>query len=147
MPTRRWEAAMAAEQERLRPLPAELDLTDIFSLHLERTVRKDGTFPFLGQRWALNRVFHRHRVAAPLDPRSALLGVARRSESGRLSAEWGRPTALSSVLQAPQGCPALWCLQGSCSPRWGRCPRGQHNKGQNTLQAAGLLLSFSNVYF
>jgi transposase InsO family protein len=59
IPTRRWEAA---EQGRMRPLPEDADLRDIFSLHLERTVGKDGTFPFLGQRWALNRALHRHRV-------------------------------------------------------------------------------------
>lgn len=35
---------------------------EIFRLHLERTVGKDGTFPFLGQRWLLNRALHRRRV-------------------------------------------------------------------------------------
>ena len=62
IPTRRWEEATAAEQGRLRPLPEDADLRDFFSLHLEWTVGKDGTFPFLGQQWALNRALHRHRV-------------------------------------------------------------------------------------
>jgi transposase InsO family protein len=62
IPTRRWEEAVAAEQGRLRPLPDEADVREIFSLHLERTVGKDGTFPFLGQRWSLNRALHGHRV-------------------------------------------------------------------------------------
>jgi transposase InsO family protein len=62
IPTRRWEEAIATAQDRLRPLPADVDVADLFSLHLERTVGKDGTFPFLGQRWPLDRMLHRHRV-------------------------------------------------------------------------------------
>ena len=41
---------MTVDRGRLRLLPADVDLTDLFSLHLERTVGNDGTFPFLGQR-------------------------------------------------------------------------------------------------
>jgi hypothetical protein len=62
IPARRWQEAMAADLGQLRPLSADVDLTDIFSLHLERTVGKDGTFPFLGQRWSLGRALHQHRV-------------------------------------------------------------------------------------
>jgi hypothetical protein len=46
IPTRRWEEAIAAEPGRLRPLPDEAEVREIFSLHLERTVGKDGTFPY-----------------------------------------------------------------------------------------------------
>jgi hypothetical protein len=62
LPTRRWEEAIAAAQGRLRPLPGALDVMDISSLHLERTGGEDGTFPFVGQRWSLDRALHRHRV-------------------------------------------------------------------------------------
>jgi hypothetical protein len=62
VPMRRWAEGLLADLGRLRPLPADVDLTDIFSLHLERTVGQDGTFPFLGQRWPLARALHRHRV-------------------------------------------------------------------------------------
>jgi hypothetical protein len=49
-PMQHWEQAVGAGQGRLRPIAEEYDLGDIFTLHLERTVGKDGTFPFLGQR-------------------------------------------------------------------------------------------------
>jgi hypothetical protein len=77
LPTRRREAAMVVEQGRLRPPPAEADRTDILRLHLERTVGKDGSFAFLGQRWAVDRTLHRHRVQRRWIPRGALLGTTR----------------------------------------------------------------------
>ena len=62
IPTRRWEEAIATARGRQGPLPADVNVADLFSLHLERTVGKDGTFPFLGQRWPLDRMLHHHRV-------------------------------------------------------------------------------------
>jgi hypothetical protein len=74
-PTRRWEEAVAAAQGRLRPLPEGADWREIVRLHLERTVGTDGTFPCLGQRWALNRALHRHRVQRRWLPRERLWGL------------------------------------------------------------------------
>jgi hypothetical protein len=42
---------LTQDDDSRRPLPDEVDLTDLYSLHLERTVGEDGTFPFLGGRW------------------------------------------------------------------------------------------------
>jgi hypothetical protein len=102
-PRRRWEEAIAAEQGRLRPLPGEADLREIFRLHLERTVGKDGTFPFLGQRWSLNRAAASPPCAAAVDSGGTLLGAAGLTQGGRFFAKWGPPAAVRPAWQASPG--------------------------------------------
>jgi hypothetical protein len=62
IPTQCWDTAIAAYHGRLRPLPEETAVAGLLSLHLERTVGKDGTFPLQGQRWPLARALQRRRV-------------------------------------------------------------------------------------
>jgi hypothetical protein len=75
IPIRRWEGGIAAEQGRLRFLPEEVDLREIFSLHLEPAVAKDGTLPFLGQRWSLDRALHGHGVQLRWIPEKRFRGL------------------------------------------------------------------------
>lgn len=55
VPSKRWEEAVAQGNGTLRPLEASMDLDEIFSLHLKRTVRKDGTIMFMGKKWPTGR--------------------------------------------------------------------------------------------
>ncbi len=51
IPRKRWEAAIDRGKGKLRPLEPSLDLERIFSLHLQRKARKDGTIMFMGKKW------------------------------------------------------------------------------------------------
>jgi hypothetical protein len=51
IPARRWEEGIRQGKGRLRPLNADKDLDMIFSLHYERTVKKDGTISFGSRFW------------------------------------------------------------------------------------------------
>jgi len=52
IPSERWKAAIQDGKSYLRPLP-ETDLDQVFSLHYERRVKKDGTFSFRGKEYKL----------------------------------------------------------------------------------------------
>lgn len=51
IPSKRWQRAIDEGKGKLRPLDPCLDLDRIFSIHLRRAVRKDGTIMFMGKRW------------------------------------------------------------------------------------------------
>jgi transposase InsO family protein len=51
IPTKRWEDAVNHGKGKLRPLEPSVDLEQIFSIHLQRKVRKDGTIMFMGKKW------------------------------------------------------------------------------------------------
>lgn len=51
IPAKRWQEAIEKEKGKLRPLEESMDLDRIFSIHLQRTVRKDGTIMFMGKKW------------------------------------------------------------------------------------------------
>jgi len=51
IPTKRWEEAIKNGKGKLRPLDPSIDLDRIFSIHLKRKVRKDGTIMFMGKKW------------------------------------------------------------------------------------------------
>ncbi len=53
VPTKRWDDAIKNGKGKMRPLPANLDLDMVFSIHLKRTARKDGTIMFMGKRWSV----------------------------------------------------------------------------------------------
>jgi len=51
IPAKRWQQALEKGKGKLRPLEPSVDLDRIFSLHLERKARKDGTIMFMGKKW------------------------------------------------------------------------------------------------
>lgn len=51
IPAKRWQEAIKDGKGKLRLLDASMDLDMIFSIHLKRTVRKDGTIMFIGKKW------------------------------------------------------------------------------------------------
>jgi hypothetical protein len=51
IPAKRWQEAIEKGKGKLRPLEPSVDLDRIFSIHLKRTVRKDGTIMFMGKKW------------------------------------------------------------------------------------------------
>jgi len=51
IPTKRWEEAIKNGKGKLRPLDPSIDLDRIFSIHLKRKVRKDGSIMFMGRKW------------------------------------------------------------------------------------------------
>jgi len=51
IPSQRWQEAIAHGKGKLRPLEASMDHDQIFSIHLQRKVRKDGTIMFMGKKW------------------------------------------------------------------------------------------------
>jgi hypothetical protein len=55
IPLKRWERSIGEGKSCLRPLQEGHDLQVIFSLHLERTVRKDGTISFMGRGWKVGK--------------------------------------------------------------------------------------------
>jgi transposase InsO family protein len=52
IPLKRWEQAIPNGKGKLRALEPSIDLERIFSIHLHRKVRKDGTIMFMGKKWA-----------------------------------------------------------------------------------------------
>ncbi|MEW6003585.1 MAG: hypothetical protein AB1638_13190 [Nitrospirota bacterium] len=53
IPAKRWRDAIEKGKGKLRPLDTSIDLDMVFSIHLKRTVRKDGTIMFMGKKWAI----------------------------------------------------------------------------------------------
>jgi hypothetical protein len=51
IPAKRWQDAVNNGKGKLRPLNPSIDLDRIFSIHLQRKVRKDGTIMFMGKKW------------------------------------------------------------------------------------------------
>jgi transposase InsO family protein len=51
IPTKRWQEAIHNGKNKLRPLEPSIDLERVFSIHLQRKVRKDGTIMFMGKKW------------------------------------------------------------------------------------------------
>ncbi len=54
IPKRRWDKALQEGKSKLRPLESSIDLERIFSIHLQRKARKDGTIMFMGKKWAVH---------------------------------------------------------------------------------------------
>jgi len=53
IPTKRWQLAIDNGKGKLRPLGASVDLERVFSIHLQRKARKDGTILFMGKKWSI----------------------------------------------------------------------------------------------
>jgi len=52
IPSQRWQEAIAHGKGKLKPLEASMDLDQIFSIHLQRKAKKDGTIMFMGKKWS-----------------------------------------------------------------------------------------------
>jgi len=55
IPIERWKRAEKDKRSKLRPMPSDLDLDAIFSLHFPRTIYNDGTIKFQGKSYKLNQ--------------------------------------------------------------------------------------------
>ncbi len=53
IPTKRWQQAIHQGKGKLRPLEPSVDLEKVFSIHLKRKVRKDGSIMFMGKKWSI----------------------------------------------------------------------------------------------
>lgn len=53
IPFKRWQNAINNGKGKLRALEPSIDLDMVFSIHLKRTARKDGTIMFMGKKWAV----------------------------------------------------------------------------------------------
>jgi transposase InsO family protein len=53
IPTKRWQQAIDQGKGKLRPLEPSVDLEKVFSIHLKRKVRKDGSIMFMGKKWSI----------------------------------------------------------------------------------------------
>jgi transposase InsO family protein len=53
IPTKRWQQAIDQGKGKLRPLEPPVDLDKVFSIHLKRVVRKDGSIMFMGKKWSI----------------------------------------------------------------------------------------------
>ena len=53
IPLKRWEQAIHNGKGKLRLLEPSVDLERVFSIHLQRKVRKDGTIMFMGKKWSI----------------------------------------------------------------------------------------------
>jgi transposase InsO family protein len=51
IPTKRCQEAVSNGKGKLRPLESSTDLDRIFSIHLQRKARKDGSIMFMGRKW------------------------------------------------------------------------------------------------
>jgi hypothetical protein len=50
---KRWHQAIDQGKGKLRPLEPSVDLDKVFSIHLKRVVRKDGSIMFMGKKWPI----------------------------------------------------------------------------------------------
>jgi transposase InsO family protein len=53
IPTKRWQQAIDNGKGKLRALEPSVDLDKVFSIHLKRVVRKDGSIMFMGKKWSI----------------------------------------------------------------------------------------------
>ena len=72
IPQKRWNEAIKAGKGKLRPLPPDTNLDVVFSLYYSRTVKKDGTFSFLGNIYKLKHLAGT-RVTVALIPKQKIL--------------------------------------------------------------------------
>jgi len=55
VPTKRWEKAIQEGRGKLTPLDNAIDPDEVFSIHLPRSVKKDGTLTFKGKEYRVGR--------------------------------------------------------------------------------------------
>jgi hypothetical protein len=74
VPQKRWDEALKAGKGKFRLLDPTMNLDLIFSLHYQRTVKKDGTFSFQGREYKLRNLAGT-RVTVGLIPGIKLLVI------------------------------------------------------------------------
>ena len=52
IPAKRWQEAIEQGKGKLRPPEPSVDLEKVFSIHLQRKAKKDGTIMFMGKKWS-----------------------------------------------------------------------------------------------
>lgn len=55
IPSKRWEKAIQEGRGKLTPLKSNIDLDEVFSIHVSRSVKKDGTVTFKGREYKIGR--------------------------------------------------------------------------------------------
>jgi len=53
IPAKRWQQAIDNGKGKLRALEPSVDLERVFSIHLQRKARKDGSIMFMGKKWSI----------------------------------------------------------------------------------------------
>jgi transposase InsO family protein len=53
IPTKRWQQAINNGKGKLRAPEPSVDLKKVFSIHLQRKARKDGSIMFMGKKWSI----------------------------------------------------------------------------------------------
>jgi len=53
IPAKRWQQAIDNGKGKLRALEPSVDLERVFSIHLQRKARKDGSIMFMGKKWPI----------------------------------------------------------------------------------------------
>ena len=74
IPIERWKRAEREKRSKLRPLPQDLDLDTIFSLHFPRTVYNDGSIKFQGKTYKLNQ-FPGRKVIVAFQPGRKIMAL------------------------------------------------------------------------
>jgi hypothetical protein len=86
IPLVRWQRTVAEGRGRLHAPLAHLDPALVFSLHYKRTIRKDGTWGFLGQTWHVGQhPNQRVTVCWILDDRLWVVNESQRAETPAMS--------------------------------------------------------------
>jgi len=67
IPSKRWEKAIQEGKGKLRPLDSSTDIDEVFSIHVPRSVKKDGTLTFKGKEYKIGR-FSGEQVTVCLIP-------------------------------------------------------------------------------
>jgi hypothetical protein len=83
VPRKRWDDAIKAGKGKFRPLDPSINLDVVFSLHYERTVKKDGTFSYRGIKYKLRHLAGM-RVTVGIIPGKKLLVI----KDGQRAAEF-----------------------------------------------------------
>jgi transposase InsO family protein len=52
IPAKRWQEAIDQGKGKLRALEPSVDIEKVFSIHLQRKAKKDGTIMFMGKKWS-----------------------------------------------------------------------------------------------
>ena len=74
VPLKRFQEALKEGKGKFRPLDPSVDLDLVFSIHYERTVKKDGTFSFRGKEYKLGR-FGGEKVTVGLIPKKKIMAL------------------------------------------------------------------------
>ena len=98
IPDKRWNKALEEGRAYVRPIPEKIPLDLIFALHYKRRLKKDGSFTFLGHRFAIPKAPRYAKVTVVLCP-----PTGPRHPHTRLTVLWKGSTLKQFIL--PRGIP------------------------------------------